>query len=220
MTLVSVIVATYNRPELLTKSCIPSILGQMHTNVDIHIVGDGCSEETLNKMGDLRAIFKDDRLRFTNRPRPEYPPDGLDAWHVSGSHAWNYGLDTVKGEYVCFLADDDEYHPEFIEALLDAIIENDAGLAWCASEIWGPGFRGYLGVDEPLRLGGQSGGEFLWRRNDVRFDPECYRKGLPNDWDYFSRVLASGVVPVHVKRALYKYYPTQHVPRGCDRLPW
>lgn len=220
--LVSVLIATWNRPELLTQRCIPSILAQTHTNLDIHVVGDGCTPETLNKMGDLPSVFKDERIRFTNRPRPEYPPNELDAWHVSGSHAWNYGLDTVRGEYVCCLGDDDEYLPTFVAELLSAIIENDAGLAWCASEIIKPdgSSNGFLGVQEPLRFGGQSGGEFMWRRNEIRLDPECWRRGLPNDWDFYSRMLESGVRPVHVRRALYRYYPTNHIPRGSPSLPW
>jgi glycosyltransferase involved in cell wall biosynthesis len=217
---VSVIIATYQRPELLLERSIPSVLAQTHTDWELHVVGDGCTEETLGSMGDITRL--DSRIRFTNRPRPEYPPNELDAWHVSGSHAWNYGLDTARGEYICLLADDDEYHPEFIEAMLSAIIENDAGLAWCASEIIKAdgSSNGFLGVQEPLRFGGQSGGEFMWRRNDTRFDPECWMDGEPNDWNFFRRMLEAGVKPVHVRRALYRYYPTNHIPRGSPNLPW
>lgn len=149
--LVSVIITTYNRPELLTLRCLPSVLGQTHHNLDVHVVGDGAGPEVVAAM----ATVTDPRVRFTNRPRPEYPPGELDAWHVSGSWAANYGLDHVRGEYVCGIGDDDEYMPEFVEVLLNGLIEQRVGLIYCISEIIGTGR--YLGCDFPPRFAGQSG---------------------------------------------------------------
>jgi glycosyltransferase involved in cell wall biosynthesis len=210
--LVSVIIPTYQRPELLLTRSIPSVLAQTYKHLDLHVVGDGCTEETLHKMGDLRAVFKDRRVRFTNRPRPSYPGSELDAWHIAGSYATNYGLDTAWGQYVCGLGDDDALEPEYVEALLDGLLEQDVDMTYCISQIEG---SGYLGCDYPPQFARQSGGEFLWKKNFVRLDPECWRKGLPNDWDFHSRMMAQpGFRVGRVPRVLYHYFPSKHVPGG------
>ena len=214
--LVSVIIPTYNRPELLTQRAIPSVLAQTHRNLDLHVIGDGCTEETLNKMGDLAAVFKDSRVRFTNRPRPEYPP-GLDGWHIAGSYAVNYGLDTTRGQYTCVIADDDEYLPTYVERCLDELVCQEVGAVYCASHVVG---SGYLGVEFPPRFAQQSGGELLWRRNDFRLDVECWKKGLPNDWDFWVRMMKGGVRFGHVREVLYRYHPGTHRPPCHPRLPW
>jgi len=41
---VSVCVATYNRPRLLTERCIASVLGQTYKNLELIVVGDGAGE--------------------------------------------------------------------------------------------------------------------------------------------------------------------------------
>lgn len=175
-------------------------------------MGDGATPEVVEAM----STVKDPRVRFVNRPRPEYPP-GLEGWHISGTWAINYGLDIAKGSYICVLADDDEQRPTFIEHMTDAIVEQRCDAAWCASEVVG---HGYLGVEETLRWAGQAAGEFLWRRNTIRLDPECWRDGEPNDWNFVRRMLAAGIRFTHVREALYKYFPSSHIPPCRPTLPW
>ena len=69
--LVSVNVATYNRAKLLTERCIPSVLGQTYDNLELIVVGDGCTDET----EELVAEIDDPRLTFVNLPRDSYPED-------------------------------------------------------------------------------------------------------------------------------------------------
>ncbi len=211
--LVSVIIPTFERAELLTRRAIPSVLRQTHRNLELLVIGDGCTQATLDLMGDIPRL--DPRITFTNRPRPDYPP-GLDGWHIAGSYAANYGLDVAKGSYVCFLGDDDEYLPTFIEDTLDGLIENDAGAAYCASEVVG---QGYLGCEYPPQFARQSGGELLFRKTALRLDVECWRQGLPNDWDFWQRLMATTKF-AHVRKCLYRYFPGTHVPPCHASLPW
>lgn len=206
--LVSVIIPAYERPQLLLERSLPSVLAQTHRNLDVHVVGDGATPEVVAAM----ATVTDPRVRFTQRPRPVYPQGDLNAWHVSGSHAVNYALDTARGDWICGMGDDDELYPEYVERLLSEALRQGVDIIYCRSEVIHNGrVKGYLGRWPP-RHGGQAGGEWLWRKNSVRLDPECWRKGMPNDWDFHSRMLLSGMKCGFVPDVLYKYYPSKHVP--------
>jgi hypothetical protein len=176
--------------------------------LDVHVIGDGATQEVVTAM----ATVTDPRVRFTNRPRPEYPPGELDAWHVSGSHAVNYGLDNVQASWVCGIGDDDEMSPVYVEHLLGTALREGADIVYGRSAvIVNDHVKGYLGFWPP-RHAGQAGGEWMWRRNDVRLDPECWRRGLPNDWDFHSRMLATGMKVAFLPEVLYFYYPSKHIP--------
>jgi glycosyltransferase involved in cell wall biosynthesis len=58
--LVSVVIPTYDRGELLAIRAIPWALGQTYPNIEIVIVGDGAPPET----GRLISQFVDGRLHY------------------------------------------------------------------------------------------------------------------------------------------------------------
>jgi glycosyltransferase involved in cell wall biosynthesis len=202
--LVSVIIPTYNRPELLLTRSLPSALEQTYPNLDIHIVGDGCPgwvEQAITT-----GLPADPRVRFTNIERQNYPDNSYFAWCVRGSKAINYGLDTAQGEWVTTLGDDDQLVPNCLDTLLDIASAQDVDLVYGRSEIVGHGFLG----DGNPRLAAQTN-HALWKLDDERMDLVCYQRGLPNDWDLLSRLLVThrwAFIPVVVHR----YFPTEHVP--------
>ena len=66
--LISIIIATYNRSEILLNRTLPSILKQSYTNYEVIIVGDKCIDETpqlLNNYPDKRVYFLDLKRRQT-----------------------------------------------------------------------------------------------------------------------------------------------------------
>ena len=113
MTLVSVIIPTYNRAALLMGRALPSVLAQTHAELDIHVVGDGTDQATV----DALATVTDPRVQFTNLPHAEYPEDPEARWCAMGVPAINYGLATARGEWVSVLADDDSLPPDAIEKI-------------------------------------------------------------------------------------------------------
>jgi len=101
--LVSVIIPTRNRPQLLAVA-VTSALSQTHRNIEVIVVDDG-SDPPLN------PDFHDARVRVTRNERS-----------VGGAAARNIGLRAARGEFLCLLDDDDYYYPQKIACQLDYLI--------------------------------------------------------------------------------------------------
>ena len=91
MPLVSFVVPTYNRRELLRDRSLPSLLGQTHTDIEVLVVGDGTDRGTCDDVAVLAS--EDPRVQFWNLPHAEYPSDTVERWQVLGLEALNFGLD-------------------------------------------------------------------------------------------------------------------------------
>ncbi len=97
--LVSVVVATYNRSNLL-KETIASILNQTYNNFELIIVDDGSTDDT----EDMVSSFQDKRIfyiKIKNSGRPAVPR--------------NVGIKKAKGKYIAFCDDDDFWVEEKLE---------------------------------------------------------------------------------------------------------
>ena len=96
MPLVSVVVTTYNRRELLMKT-IDSILNQTYKNFELIVVDNYSDYDFLSYL----KSFKDERIRsFQNKN------EGIIAVNR------NFGIKKAKGEYIAFCDDDDTWYPE------------------------------------------------------------------------------------------------------------
>jgi len=91
--LVSVVIPTHNRAELLRKALL-SILAQDYDNYEIIIVIDACTDKTLSVINE----FNDDRIKIINSDV-----------NLGGAQARNVGIKEARGEYIAFLDDDDEW---------------------------------------------------------------------------------------------------------------
>jgi glycosyltransferase involved in cell wall biosynthesis len=96
MPLVSVIVTTYNRRDLLTKT-IDSILKQTYKNFELIVVDNFSDYDFLSY---LRS-FNDERIRYFQNAN-----DGIIAVNR------NFGIKKAKGDYIAFCDDDDTWYPE------------------------------------------------------------------------------------------------------------
>lgn len=102
--IVSIIVPVYNEASLLHR-CLDSILHQTYTNLDIIIVDDGSTDDSLEiceqyKRSDKRVTV----IHETNA--------GLSA-------ARNNGVESAKGEFIAFVDSDDYLDVDFIERLVN-----------------------------------------------------------------------------------------------------
>ncbi|AGB38753.1 glycosyltransferase family 2 protein [Natronococcus occultus] len=97
--LVSVVIPTYNRIDLLPKA-IDSALRQTYNNLEI-IVVDDCSTDGTRELLEERYESEIQYLRHEK--------------NRGGSAARNTGIEAASGEYIAFLDSDDEWLPQKVE---------------------------------------------------------------------------------------------------------
>jgi hypothetical protein len=203
--LVSICVATYNRPRLLTERCIPSVLEQSYPHLEMIVVGDGCAEETEERISRIR----DARLRFINLPqRGSYPSDPMLRWMVAGIPPLNHALSLAQGHFVTHLDDDDEYLPDRLSKLIDFAKERQCDF------VWHPFLRehrpGEWIVHEAadLALGQVTTSTVFYRSWFTRLplNPDAYRLREPGDWNRFRRIKQIAPLSVRYPEPLVRHY--------------
>ena len=96
--LISIIVPTYN-VEKYIRTCIESILAQTYRNIEVIIVNDGSTDQSLAVISDL--ICSHHNVKVINQKN-----QGV-------SVARNTGIDVATGKYITFVDADDKIMPGF-----------------------------------------------------------------------------------------------------------
>ena len=105
---VSILIPTYNRAAFV-RAAIQSALAQTYSDIEIVVLDDASPDETPQVV----AEFEDARLRLVRHPR-----------NLGIVENWRAGLENARGEFFCFLHDDDTFEPQFVEKLLAPLQEN------------------------------------------------------------------------------------------------
>lgn len=113
---VSVIVPVYNAGKYIAQ-CIGSITRQTLMELEIIIINDGSSDNSLEIMNVLAK--KDDRIIV------------IDKLNAGVSIARNEGIKIANGEYLGFVDADDWLQPTFFETLYEAVTTQQADWAIC-----------------------------------------------------------------------------------------
>lgn len=111
MRLVSAIITTHNRVDLL-KRAVKSVYAQTYKDIEL-IVVDDCSTDGTKEYCEAQSF------RYIHIPKEE---------SRGGNHARNLGVLAAKGYYVAFLDDDDAWLPEKIEKQVQLIESKDCEL--------------------------------------------------------------------------------------------
>ena len=121
--LVSVVIATRNRPALLADA-LAAVAAQTYRYWEIVLVNDG--GEPVEEIA--RALLADrlagERLRAFSHAESEGP-----------AYARNTGIAEARGDLVAFLDDDDRLAPEHLQGLVAALADTRAGVAYSACDI-------------------------------------------------------------------------------------
>ncbi|BCA85004.1 glycosyl transferase [Enterococcus saigonensis] len=122
--LVSVIIPTFNSEKYILKT-INSVMNQTYKYIEIIVVDDNSTDETINVVKNLS--FKDSRLRVI----------ALDK-NSGAAIARNVGIQNSKGKYIAFLDSDDYWFDEKIEIQIDFMKKRNCAFS----------FTGYFFSDE------------------------------------------------------------------------
>ncbi len=113
--LVSIIVRTKDRPKLLRRA-LRSIALQTYRPIEVVLVNDGgCSLE----IEELKGMLGDVSLNYIRLEK-----------NTGRAHAGNVGIENVKGEYVGFLDDDDEFYEDHVDTLISLLRQSEYKIAY------------------------------------------------------------------------------------------
>ncbi|GAB2921833.1 glycosyltransferase [Rheinheimera gaetbuli] len=102
--LVSIYIATQNRPQLLARA-ISSCVAQTYTNLEIIVVDDGSTPEQAQQNQQLLNDYP--QIKYLYLPVPGGAPV-----------ARNTAINLARGDFITGLDDDDEFKPERISELV------------------------------------------------------------------------------------------------------
>ncbi len=202
--LVSVILLTYNRADMLPRA-IDSILAQTYKNWELIIINDGSTDGTSKVMNEY--ALKDKRIKtFEN--------DG----NKKIVYGRNRGLSEAKGKYIAWIDDDDKVEPNKLEQQV-AFMEKHKDITILGTDISLMNGEGkvYLGAVEytpeeaeivfllgrlPVILATTMWRHDFIKEHDIKFNSEI---SVSEDLVIYDEVLKHGGKMVTLPEALYKY---------------
>lgn len=113
--LVSVIMPVYNREKTI-KQAIDSVLCQTYSSLELIIVDDGSTDNTL----EIVQAYTDRRVRLIRQE------------HGGANKARNMGIAHARGEYIAFQDSDDEWLPNKLECQMDLMKTSGRPVCYCA----------------------------------------------------------------------------------------
>lgn len=191
---VSVIMATYNRKDIISDS-IDSVLNQSFKQFELIIIDDGSDDGT-------EEFIKD---KYANCDKIKY----LKINHSGLSHARNYGLNKSEGNIIAYLDSDNQWYPKFLEVMLKKL--ENSHCAYCGINVE----NRIDGITETLNS--KFNRKVLLKENFIYINSFIHKKMLYEkygdfdenlkrfeDWDLIIRY-TKDEDPVHVKDILVNY---------------
>jgi len=212
--LVSIIIATYNRSNILLKRTLPSILAQSYKNIEIIIVGDKCIDNTANLLNN----YPDKRVKFYDLYiRGLYPSNIKDRWFVQGTAPRNKGMRLAKGKWFVFISDDDILFPNHVETLLNNAIKMNVEFLSASYETVKQGKNlivhpvNFGTEDNPCLIGGMQTWIYRSYLKFFKWNIDSWRKdwNRPVDYDLQLRFIDAGVKFGHINEIVYYNPPVE-----------
>ena len=114
--LITVIINVYNCEKYIEK-CLDSIINQTYNNLEILIINDGSTDNTLK----ICEKYKDKRIKIITTP------------NLGLSFSRNIGIDNSNGEYLYFVDADDFIEKDTIEYLYNLCKKYNVKFSTCLS---------------------------------------------------------------------------------------
>lgn len=203
--LLSIIIPTYNRANLISKT-LESIQNQSYKNFECLVIDDGSTDETEIVLQNF--IKSDPRFQFHKRPSSR----------KKGPNACrNYGFENANGKFIYFFDSDDFLKPYALETYLSNFTsETDGVLAQVERVNRQTGILQDINTIESNNLiedyftykvcyfvcG------ILWKKSFLEQQEELFDESIGNhdEWDFNLRMIYAHPKIIKVKQALVVYY--------------
>lgn len=154
--LVSVITGTWQRHELLTE-CILNIQRQTYPNIEHIIVSDGPDAVLVDRFAPRDFIPNCDVYLTPLRVPIRFVALGRNwsSFLAASMSAVPFQVAQwmARGEYLCWMADDDRFDPDHIESLVNLLEATDSDFVYSRCRVWSvdthPGDYEEVGTDPP-----------------------------------------------------------------------
>ena len=114
---ISIIIPVYNTEKYI-KECIESIIKQTYKNIEIIIVNDGSTDNSVNIIKDYQKKYK--RIKVINQK------------NKGPSAARNNGIKHSEGDYILFVDSDDWIEENMVEKMINSINNKETDLIICS----------------------------------------------------------------------------------------
>lgn len=193
--LVSVLIPTHNRVEILTTRSLASALRQTYKNLEILVLAHGCTDGT----ADVVRAIGDPRVRVIEVPRNRlgYPASAEHHWLVGPVRPLNAGTRQAQGMFLAVIGDDDEWTDGHVERSVSWLLQT--GDDFVSSQTAAVDSKGRQFAPPPdhygdVEVGGVSTWVFRKSLRALRWNIHSWRKGWnrPNDIDFVIRIRRTG----------------------------
>ena len=189
---VSIITTVYDRTDCLAR-CLRSVQRLNYREVEQIVVSDAPPEEFREE---IERLCEQSGVRYYNMPRRN------NDWGHSPANA---GLRAARGEFVCFLSDDNAYLPDHFAPLVDAF-DADPSLGFVYSSCLYAGHKELRHV--PPVGAGIDLGQPLFRRSAIKDhcdDLLPCRGHFAWDWELIKLLMDRGVRWQHVDETTFVF---------------
>ena len=118
--LVSIIVPMYNSEKYIVR-CIDSLLEQSYENIEIIVVDDGSSDNSV----EIIKKYNDNRINIYQKRN-----EGVSATR-------NLGIEKSNGDFLLFVDSDDYVSKDIVKVMLDKVNNKNSMILCNNKEIWG-----------------------------------------------------------------------------------
>lgn len=204
MELVSVIIPTYNRADMISGA-IFSALNQTYSNLEIIIVDDASTDNTSDIISEIRQ--ENARIHYVRLEE-----------NAGAANAINQGLKKVSGSFIAFLDSDDEWVSDKIEKQIYLLRSSSSavGLVGCNAFLMNESGKILGEYKTKIKFAGYP---HLLRKNYLLSNSSIMIKKelievvgerdskikIIYDWDYWLRSLVKGYMVAVVNEPLLKY---------------
>lgn len=194
MTLVSVIIPTYNHSQFILDA-INSIMNQTYSDWECIIVDDGSTDDTQTVVGPLLELGYD--IKYFKKEN-----GGL-------SSARNFGIKKSQGTYILPLDADDTFEKTFLEKAVEKFSRDGAlKVVYCEARYFGAK-QGKWNLpeysNERLLVSNMIFSCAMFKREDYNRVNGYDESILYEDWDFWLRILNDGGNVFRIPEVLFNY---------------